>query len=76
MPAWIEILYFDKWTRVAEVLGVFGNGITIQAGVTGVLHQVFELFLPSLFPQFTEVAPVSFWVFTVGFYRFRHIPSG
>jgi hypothetical protein len=46
----VENLNFDKRARVAEILGVLGNGIAIQAGVAGVLHQILEFFLPPLFP--------------------------
>lgn len=46
----VENLNFDKRARVAEILGVLGNGVAIQAGVAGVLHQILEFFLPPLFP--------------------------
>jgi hypothetical protein len=46
----VENLNFDKRARVAEILGVLGNGVAIQAGVAGVLHQIPEFFLPPLFP--------------------------
>ena len=46
----VENLNFDKRARVAEILGVLGNGIAIQAGVAGVLHQILEFFHPPLFP--------------------------
>ena len=46
----VENLDFYKRARVAEILGVLGNGVAIQAGVAGVLHQILEFFLPSLFP--------------------------
>lgn len=46
----IQNLYFDERTRVAEILSVLGNGVAIQAGVAGVLHQILEFFLPPLFP--------------------------
>jgi hypothetical protein len=42
-------LYFDERARVAEILGVPGDGIAIQAGVSGILHQVLELFFAALF---------------------------
>lgn len=71
-----ENLYFDKRARVAEILGVLGDGVAIQAGVARVLHQVFELLFTSLLPQFAEMAPMPFGILTVGFYRFRHITSG
>jgi len=47
---WVENLNFYKRARVAEILGVLGNGVAIQAGVTGILHQVLEFFLAPLFP--------------------------
>jgi hypothetical protein len=71
-----EILYLDERARVAEILGVFGDCVAIQTGVTGVLHQGPELILLSLFPQLAEMAPMPFRVFTVGFYGFRHNTSG
>ena len=43
-------LYFDERARVAEILGVSGNGIAIQTGVTGILHQVLELCFTPLLP--------------------------
>lgn len=46
----VENLDFYKRARVAEILGVLGNGVAIQAGVAGVLHQILEFFLPPLFP--------------------------
>ena len=46
----VENLNFDKRARVAEILSVLGNGVAIQAGVAGVLHQILEFFLPSLLP--------------------------
>ena len=46
----VENLDFYKRARVAEILGVLGNGVAIQAGVAGVLHQIPEFFLPPLFP--------------------------
>jgi hypothetical protein len=49
-PILVENLNFDKRARVAEILGVFGNGVAIQAGVARVLHQILEFFLPPLFP--------------------------
>ena len=46
----VENLDFYKRARVAEILGVLGNGVAIQAGVARVLHQIPEFFLPPLFP--------------------------
>ena len=56
---------------------MLGDSVAIQAGVAGVLHQGPELLFFALFPQFAEVAPMSFWilqsVFTDSAYCLRKV---
>jgi hypothetical protein len=63
-------LDLDKWTGVAEILGVLGDGVAIVTSVAGIKHEVADFLLPSLFPQLTEMQPMSCRIFTLGFHGF------
>lgn len=52
-----------------------GNGVTVQAAVPGILHQIPEFLIFSLFSQFTEVLPVAIRILAFGSCRFGHSPS-
>jgi hypothetical protein len=64
------VLDFDKRTGIAEILGVLSDGVTIVTSVAGIKHEVADFLLPSLFPQLTEMQPMSCRIFTLGFHGF------
>lgn len=43
-------LNLNKWTRVTEILGMFGDSIAIKTSMARICHQIFYLLLFPLFP--------------------------
>ena len=65
-----SFLYFDKRTRVTEILRMFSNGVAVMTGMAWVLHQNRHFLLLAFFPQLANVQPMTFRIFTFGFHGF------
>jgi hypothetical protein len=46
---------------------VFCDGIAVKAGMARIIHEIHQLLLFSLFPELTEMQPMTCRVFALGF---------